>query len=111
MDVHRHTVSDWIGLYEEGGIEKIQEVGDSGPEPGQESIPSKVMEALKERLSDRRDLVALRKFNSGSPRSREWIFLTRRSMASCATSSAPNRRPLSAGTPAHQPSKKTSRSK
>ncbi|MCS3613360.1 helix-turn-helix domain-containing protein [Salinibacter ruber] len=52
LDVHRHTVSDWIGLYEEGGIEKTQEVGDPGPEPGQESIPSEVMEALKERLSD-----------------------------------------------------------
>jgi hypothetical protein len=45
-------VSDWIGLYEEGGIEKIQEVGAPGPEPGQESIPSEVMEALKERLSE-----------------------------------------------------------
>jgi len=52
LGVHRHTVSDWIELYEEGGIEKIQEVGEPGPEPGQESIPPEVMEALKERLSE-----------------------------------------------------------
>jgi len=52
LGVHRHTVSDWLELYEEGGIEKIQEVGDPGPEPGQESIPSSVMEKLKERLSE-----------------------------------------------------------
>ncbi|MFB6232297.1 MAG: transposase [Salinibacter sp.] len=52
LDVHRHTVSDWVDLYEEGGIEKIQEVEDPGPEPGQESIPPEVMETLKKRLSD-----------------------------------------------------------
>lgn len=51
LGVHRHTVSDWLSLYEEGGIEKIQEVGDPGPEPGQESIPPEAMEALKDRLS------------------------------------------------------------
>ena len=52
LGVHRHTVSDWLELYEEGGIEKIQEIEDPGPEPGQTSIPSEVMEALKERLSE-----------------------------------------------------------
>jgi len=52
LGVHRHTVSDWLSLYEEGGIEKIQEVGDPGPEPGQTSIPSDVMEALKDRLAE-----------------------------------------------------------
>jgi len=52
LDVHRHTVSDWLSLYEEGGIEKIQEVEDPGPEPGQQSIPSGVMEALKDRLAE-----------------------------------------------------------
>ena len=51
LDVHRHTVSDWVELYEEGGIEKIQQVEDPGPEPGQQSIPSGVMEALKDRLA------------------------------------------------------------
>ena len=25
LGVHRHTVSDWLSLYEEGGIEKIQD--------------------------------------------------------------------------------------
>ena len=52
LGVHRHTVSDWVELYEEGGIEKIQEVEDPGPEPGQQSIPPEVMESLKERLSE-----------------------------------------------------------
>ena len=52
LGVHRHTVSDWVELYEEGGIEKIQEVGNPGPEPGQESIPPEVMKTLKERLSE-----------------------------------------------------------
>ena len=52
LDVHRHTVSDWLELYEEGGIEKIQEVGDPGPEPGQKSIPPEVVEALKDRLAE-----------------------------------------------------------
>ena len=51
LGVHRYTVSDWIELYEGGGIEKIQEVEDPGPEPGQQSIPSGVMEALEERLA------------------------------------------------------------
>jgi transposase len=52
LDVHRHTVSNWLSLYEEGGIEKIQEVEDPGPDPGQQSIPPEVMENLKERLSE-----------------------------------------------------------
>ena len=52
LDVHRHTVANWLSLYEEGGIEKIQEVEDPGPEPGQQSIPPEVMEDLKEHLSE-----------------------------------------------------------
>lgn len=52
LDVHRHTVSDWLELYEEGGIEKIQEVRDPGPEPGQESIPPEVVDALQDRLAE-----------------------------------------------------------
>ena len=52
LGVHRHTVSDWLSLYEEGGIEKIREVEDPGPEPGQQSIPPEVMENLKERLAE-----------------------------------------------------------
>ena len=52
LDVHRHTVSEWLELYEEGGIEKIQQVEDPGPDPGQQSIPPEVMESLKERLSE-----------------------------------------------------------
>lgn len=33
LGVHRHTVSDWLDLYEEGGIEKIQKIEDPGLEP------------------------------------------------------------------------------
>jgi transposase len=51
LGVHRNTIADWLDLYEEGGLAKIQEIGDPGPEPGQQSIPPDVMEALKERLS------------------------------------------------------------
>jgi transposase-like protein len=46
LDVHRPTVSDWLELYQEGGIEKIQEAGDPGPEPGQESPPASSLIAL-----------------------------------------------------------------
>ena len=52
LGVHRHTVADWLALYEEGGLEKIQEVGEPGPDPGQTSIPDKAMDALKERLAE-----------------------------------------------------------
>lgn len=51
LGVHRNTIANWLTLYEEGGLQKIQEVGTPGPEPGQQSIPSDVMEALKERLA------------------------------------------------------------
>lgn len=52
LGVHRNTVADWLDLYEDGGIEKIQDIGTPGPEPGQESIPPGVMEALNERLAE-----------------------------------------------------------
>ena len=51
LGVHRNTIAEWVGLYEEGGLEKLREIGEPGPEPGQQSIPSDVMEDLKERLS------------------------------------------------------------
>ena len=52
LGVHRNTIASWLQLYEEGGLEKLQEIGEPGPEPGQQSIPSGVMEALKDRLSE-----------------------------------------------------------
>jgi transposase len=51
LGVHRNTIADWLELYEEGGLEKLREIEDPGPDPGQQSIPSGVMEELKERLS------------------------------------------------------------
>jgi len=52
LGVHRNTVASWLNLYEEGGLEKLQEIGEPGPDPGQQSIPPDVMEALKNRLSE-----------------------------------------------------------
>jgi len=52
LGVHRNTIADWLGLYEEGGLEKLQEIGEPGPDPGQQSIPPDVMEKLKDRLSE-----------------------------------------------------------
>jgi len=52
LGVHRNTIAEWIRLYEEGGLEGIRKVGEPGPDPGQQSIPSGVMEQLKERLSE-----------------------------------------------------------
>src|SRR5699024_8924519 len=47
---HRNTVANWLGQYEEGGLEGLRKVGEPGPEPGQTSIPPQAMEALKEQL-------------------------------------------------------------
>lgn len=52
LGVHRNTIAHWLELYEEGRIEKIQEIGEPGPEPGQQSIPSDVMEDLADRLAE-----------------------------------------------------------
>ena len=51
LGVHRNTIASWLELYEDGGLEGIQKVGEPGPDPGQKSIPSGVMDQLKERLS------------------------------------------------------------
>jgi transposase len=52
LGVHRNTIADWLQLYEEGGLEKLQDIGEPGPDPGQQSIPPDAMEALKDRLSE-----------------------------------------------------------
>ena len=51
LGVHRNTIANWLQLYEDGGIEALREIKDPGPDPGQQSIPPKVMEKLKKRLS------------------------------------------------------------
>lgn len=53
LKVHRNTVADWLTLYEEGGTEKLREIGAPGPEPGQQSIPKEAEQALLRRLSER----------------------------------------------------------
>ncbi len=52
LGVHRNTIADWLELYEEGGLDRLREVGEPGPDPGQQSIPSDVMEVLKDRLAE-----------------------------------------------------------
>lgn len=52
LGVHRNTVANWLDLYEEGGIEKLRQIQEPGPEPGQQSIPPEAMKALKGRLSE-----------------------------------------------------------
>ncbi|WP_251965868.1 helix-turn-helix domain-containing protein [Salinibacter ruber] len=52
LGVHRNTIANWLGRYEEGGIEKLCEIQKPGPDPGQQSIPPEAMTALKRRLSE-----------------------------------------------------------
>lgn len=49
---HRSTVANWLDLYVKGGLEKLQEIGEPGPEPSQQSIPSGVVERPRKRLSE-----------------------------------------------------------
>ncbi|MFO8232164.1 MAG: BspA family leucine-rich repeat surface protein [Longimonas sp.] len=55
LGVDNNTIADWLALYEAGGLQKIQKVGTPGPEPRQKSLPSDVLEALKERLAKPED--------------------------------------------------------
>ena len=52
LGVHRNTIASWLELYEEGGLGELRKVGEPGPDPGQQSIPSEVIEELKKRLSE-----------------------------------------------------------
>ncbi len=52
LGVHRNTIANWLELYEEGGLDGLCEIGEPGPDPGQQSIPPEVMDRLKERLSE-----------------------------------------------------------
>ena len=51
LGVHRNTIANWLELYEAGGIEKLCEIQEPGPDLGQQSIPPEAMKALKRRLS------------------------------------------------------------
>jgi transposase len=52
LGVHRNTIANWLELYKRGGTEKLCEIQEPGPEPGQQSIPPDAMKALKRRLSE-----------------------------------------------------------
>lgn len=52
LGVHRNTIANWLELYEKGGIEKLREIQEPGPDPGQQSISPEAMKALKRRLSE-----------------------------------------------------------
>ena len=52
LGVHRNTIANWLELYEAGGVEKLCEIQEPGPDSGQQSIPPEAMKALKRRLSE-----------------------------------------------------------
>ena len=52
LGVHRNTISNWLELYEQGGLDGLEHIGTPGPEPGQQSIPEPVMQSLKARLEE-----------------------------------------------------------
>lgn len=46
-----NAIASWLELCEDGGLEGPSEVGEPGLDPSQQSIPSGVMDQLKDRLS------------------------------------------------------------
>jgi len=52
LAVHRNTLSRWIERYRRGGLGAMLTVSKTGPAPGQRTVPTVVLEALKRRLND-----------------------------------------------------------
>ena len=51
LAVHRNTIRQWLGLYEEGGLDRLLEIKKRGFEPGQRTVPAPVCAALQARLA------------------------------------------------------------
>lgn len=49
LALHRHTIKNWLTLYEQGGLEKMLDL--HKPEGKKSSLSDKALSALKERLS------------------------------------------------------------
>ena len=50
LGVHRQTITCWLSLYEQGGIEDLLQHHPPGRKPGQRLLPQAVFDALKRRL-------------------------------------------------------------
>ena len=53
---HRNTMADWLGCDEDGGSDTLCQIGEPGPDPGQQSIPGDVMEKPKQRPAEPKGL-------------------------------------------------------
>jgi transposase len=52
LAVNRNTIMFWLGLYESGGIDTMLQIKSPGPQPGQYSIPTGVIEGLNKHLQE-----------------------------------------------------------
>lgn len=52
LAVHRNTISDWLGRYRQGGLDRLLEHGQRGKPAGQKTVPEPVFESLKQRLNE-----------------------------------------------------------
>ena len=53
LAVHRNTISNWLKLYQEAGLEHLLRLKEPGAPAGQRCLPEPVFEALKRQLQDR----------------------------------------------------------
>jgi transposase len=51
LALHRNTVSRYLAIYEERGLDALLEVNPGGAPAGQRSMPEPVMDVLKDRLA------------------------------------------------------------
>ena len=50
---HRHTISNWLSAYQQGGLAQLLERRKKGPKGGQRQLSDEAYEALQNRLADR----------------------------------------------------------
>jgi transposase len=51
LALHRNTISRWLGIYEQAGLEELLTLEKTGAKPGQKTLPEPVWQALQERLN------------------------------------------------------------
>lgn len=51
LSLHRNTVSRWFRIYQSGGLEKLKSIAQPLPPKGQKTLPSDVLQSLREQLS------------------------------------------------------------
>jgi transposase len=51
LAVHRNSVTNWLRLYEQGGMEAFLRIGVGGPRAEQKTLPDDVFRALSERVA------------------------------------------------------------